>query len=272
MDKTILTIAGFDGSGGAGIQADLKTFAALNCYGLSVLTAIPIQSTSGVKNIYPLSEKCVHEQLQALLEDIQIDAVKIGMLHRKEIVQVVAEFLKSLQCPIVIDPVMHAKSGHSLLSDEGIQEMQKSLFPLTTLLTPNLSEASFLLKRKIITKDEMEKAAIDLGLNAVVIKGGHLMGETCDDCLYVNGEISWLKSPRILSKNTHGTGCTFSSAIAAFLAQGNEISEAVSLAKDYLYQTIEAAIPYQIGKGNGPLHHFFAKASKPCSKEQTSFK
>ena len=220
MTYKALTIAGFDGSGGAGIQADLKTFSALKCYGTSVLTALPVQNTCGVRSIYDISTRCIEEQIKAILEDIQIDAIKIGMLHRRAIIHVVAELLSNYRSiPIVLDPVMVAKSGDSLLLTDAIAEMKERLFPLVTILTPNLLEASKLLGWKIETGAQMEEGALELltmGPKAVVIKGGHLPGN-CDDCLCLkNGGIHWFSAPRIHTKNTHGTGCTFSAAIAAF--------------------------------------------------------
>lgn len=258
--KKALTIAGFDGSGGAGIQADLKTFSALGCYAATVLTALPVQNTRGVRCIYNIESKCVEEQLEALLEDIVLNAIKIGMLHRQEIIETVAHILAKDQIPIVLDPVMIAKSGDRLLLPEAISTMKKLLFPLTTVLTPNLPEASELLGREIQTKAQMEEAAKELlamGPQAVVIKGGHLNGN-CDDCLCLkNREIHWLPADRIRTKNTHGTGCTFSAAIAAFLARGSTVLDAVIQAKTYLTEAIQAGQHLKIGQGNGPVHHFY---------------
>lgn len=258
----VLTIAGFDGSGGAGIQADLKTFSALGCYGTTALTALPVQNTLGVKSVYSLTANCVREQIEAILEDISIDAIKIGMLHRQEIIEAVASTLSIIKSiPIVLDPVMVAKSGDDLLLPDAIETMQMLLFPLVTVLTPNLLEASKFLDRKISTPQEMEegaKALLERGPQAIVIKGGHLQGD-CRDCLVLrnhNSEIQWLTEPRIATKNTHGTGCTFSAAIAAFLARGSSIVDAVKKSKLYLTQAIQAGAQITIGKGNGPVHHF----------------
>ena len=267
----VLTIAGFDGSGGAGIQADLKTFSALGCYGTTALTAIPVQNTLEVRSIYDITTACIEEQIKAILDDMQMNAVKIGMLHRQEIVDSVAQILSQYNVGnIVLDPVMVAKSGDKLLLPEAIAKMKKRLFPITTVLTPNLLEASELLGREITTKNQMEQAAINLlemGPQAVVIKGGHSNGN-CDDCLAlknptVNVEtavsgvnIYWLSGPRIQTKNTHGTGCTFSAAIASFLALGFTIFEAVTRAKAYLTKSIEAGAYIKTGQGNGPVHHF----------------
>ena len=260
--RRALSIAGFDGSGGAGIQADLKTFSALGCYGMTVLTSLPVQNTTGVKAIYDISTSCVEGQLRAILDDIGVDAIKVGMLHRQDIIETVANVLQEYRFQnLVLDPVMVAKSGDLLLMQSAINSMQERLFPLTTLLTPNLLEASKLLGREIQTKQQMEQAAIDLanrGPKAVVVKGGHLK-DCCDDCLCLKNphlEIYWFPSLKIKTQNTHGTGCTFSAAIAAFLARGFALYDAVHAAKHYLTKAIEAGSKYKIGHGCGPVHHF----------------
>jgi hydroxymethylpyrimidine/phosphomethylpyrimidine kinase len=256
----VLTIAGFDGSGGAGIQADLKTFSALGCYGATVLTALPIQNTCGVTSIYEIATICVEEQIKAILEDMKMDAIKIGMLHRQEIIASVTALLKQYQLSnIVLDPVMIAKSGNPLLQLDAIEFMKRELFPLVTVLTPNLPEASRLLGREIKIREEMEKAALDLlemGPHAVIVKGGHLEGD-CFDCLCLNRQFYWFSSQRIQTRNTHGTGCTFSAAIAAFLAKGMTVLESVQHAKEYLTKAIEAGAHLKIGQGNGPVHHLW---------------
>lgn len=259
---TALTIGGFDGSAGAGIQADLKTFSALGCYGLTVLTALPIQNTQSVKSIYNISESCVAEQLEAIIEDIEIDVIKIGMLHRASIVEVVANILeKLLPLQIVVDPVMAAKNGHELLEKKALEVMRKRLFPITTLLTPNLLEASILIQSDITSKKEMEDAALKIisqGPQSVLVKGGHLEQDLCEDFLSIEGKkIQWYVSPKVRTNNTHGTGCTLSAAIAAFLAKGLPLVDAVACGKDYISQCIVAAQTLKIGKGQGPLHHFF---------------
>jgi hydroxymethylpyrimidine/phosphomethylpyrimidine kinase len=258
----VLTIAGFDGSAGAGLQADLKTFSALGCYGATALTAIAVQNTLGVRSIYDITAVCVEEQIKAILDDIHMNAVKIGMLHRQDIVDSVAQILSQYGLRnIVLDPVMVAKSGDKLLLPDAMATMRERLFPISTVLTPNLLEASQLLGREIRTRAQMEQAAINLiemGPQAVVVKGGHLSGD-CDDCLVLknpNVNIHWFSAPRIQTKNTHGTGCTFSAAIAAFLAMGFTIFDSVSRAKEYLTKSIEAGAPIKIGQGNGPVHHF----------------
>lgn len=258
---TVLTIAGFDGSGGAGIQADLKTFSALGCYGMTVLTSLPVQNTVGVRSIYEIETRCVEEQVKAIFDDIHVDAVKIGMLHNQDIVESVAKILCEFHgLNIVLDPVMVAKSGDPLLLPSAISAMKECLFPITTVLTPNLLEASELLGRQIQTEMEMEKAALELvamGPKSVVVKGGHLNGN-CNDCLASspNADIHWFSSDRIQTRNTHGTGCTFSAAIASFLAKGFNILDSVTQAKNYLTKAIEAGANIKLGKGNGPVHHF----------------
>lgn len=259
----VLTIAGFDGSGGAGIQADLKTFSALGCYGTTALTALPVQNTMGVRSIYNIDTICLEEQIKAILEDMLMNAIKIGMLHRQEVIESVATLLKHYHATnIVLDPVMVAKSGDKLLMPKAISSMKEKLLPITTVLTPNLSEASELLGREIRDKAQMEQAALDLiemGPQAVVVKGGHLNGD-CDDCLCLKNpdlEIHWLSTPRIQTQNTHGTGCTFSAAITAFLARGFAIFDSVNQAKKYLTQAVDAGSQLKIGQGNGPVHHFY---------------
>lgn len=261
--RHVLSIAGFDGSGGAGLQADLKTCAALECYGLSVLTALPVQSSRGVIATYPIAPSCVKQQLSTLASDVDIHAVKIGILHRPAIVEVVEEFLSSYRpIPVVLDPVMAAKSGDCLSTPRAIKRMKSHLFPLVTVLTPNLPEASLLLGRPVVTKEEMAAAARQLtgdGPAAVVIKGGHFDGNICEDCLYLAQEKQtyWFSSERIDTKNTHGTGCTFSTAIASGLARGNSLLEAVKNAKEYVTMSIRHGSQYMAGKGNGPVHHLY---------------
>ncbi len=263
MDYKALTIAGFDGSGGAGIQADLKTFSALGCYGMSVLTALPIQNTKGVRKIYDLPLACIEEQLICILEDIKVDAVKIGMLHSPQIINSIATILaKSDIQHIVIDPVMVAKSGHLLLQSAAINSLKTQLLPMASIITPNIPEAEELLGYLIPDKLTMEKAAVDLlklGCKSVLLKGGHLKNrsETLDDFFISKDHQQWFSGPRINTLNTHGTGCTLSSAIAALLAQGTQVVEAVSIAKLYVGKALEHGANYTVGKGKGPVHHFF---------------
>ena len=257
-----LTIAGFDGSGGAGIQADLKTFSALGCYGTSVLTSLPVQNTSGVKNIYDIDIKCIEEQCHAIFEDINIDFVKIGMLQRTDIIETIAKILKKYKPQnIVLDPVMVAKSGDRLLDKNAISALKTEIFPLATIITPNIPEAQELLSRKISTDEEIEQAGqelLSLGPQSVVIKGGHKTSPTSKDLLITKDKnIFWLSTPRIKTNNTHGTGCTFSSAIASYLGHGLGIELAVENAKKYITGALKAGANYLVGSGHGPVHHFY---------------
>ncbi len=259
--KRALSIAGFDGSGGAGIQADLKTFSALGCYSMTVLTALPVQNTQGVRSIYEIDIQCIKEQMDSLFEDIGVDAVKIGMLHRPEIIEVVAHALKQYHPPIiVVDPVMVAKSGDRLLYEGAVVALKELILPLATIITPNIPEAEDLLNRRIVSKLDMENAAKELsfmGAKAVVVKGGHMQSHLSDDCLYADESIYWYSSERIDTINTHGTGCTFSAAIAALLARGCNIPEAVKRAKEYLTGALKSGANYEIGHGQGPVNHFY---------------
>jgi hydroxymethylpyrimidine/phosphomethylpyrimidine kinase len=259
----VLTIAGSDSGGGAGIQADLKTIAANGCYGMSVITALTAQNTLGVTGIHAVPVEFVAAQIEAVLSDIGADAVKIGMLFSPELILTVADLLKKFVPPaIVLDPVMVAQSGDKLLQDEAIDALKHHLIPLAHLITPNLPEASVLLGREITTTVDIEQAARDLaglGCDSVLIKGGHLESGDSDDCLFLAGEQRMIRLPgeRIATRNNHGTGCTLSSAIASFIARGETIENAVRLAKDYITGAIRAGAAYTIGHGHGPVHHFF---------------
>lgn len=261
--RRVLTIAGSDSGGGAGIQADLKTIAANGCYGMSVITALTAQNTLGVTSIHAVPVDFVAAQMEAVLSDIGADAVKIGMLFSPELIRTVAEHLRSYRIPaIVLDPVMVAQSGDKLLQDEAIAALKEYLIPLATLLTPNLPEASVLLGREIISTEAIEQAAVELtglGCANVLIKGGHLETGPSDDCLYLGTErrVLILPGERIATRNNHGTGCTLSSAIASFIASGSSIEEAVRQAKEYITGAIRAGAVYTIGHGHGPVHHFF---------------
>ena len=263
MKYKALSIAGFDGSGGAGLQADLKTFSALGCYGMNVLTALPVQNTCGVRDCYEISLRSIKEQLEAIFDDITPDSIKIGMLFNSDIIEVVASFLKehAKGIPIVLDPVMVAKSGNPLLLPEAVQALKELLIPITTIITPNLPEALELTGISSASYENMSEIGaklLDLGPKAVIVKGGHLDGEMSND-LYLdnNSEKLWLTAARITSKNVHGTGCTFSAAIAAYLAHGINLQEACRSAKSYLHGAIDAAKNEVIGKGHGPVHHFY---------------
>lgn len=258
--RTVLTIAGSDPSGGAGIQADLKTFSALYCYGMSVITALTAQNTVGVQAIQSLPSEFIIAQLRSIFEDIEVNAIKIGMLERKEVIQKVAKYLKEykeLHCPIIVDPVMFAKSGDQLIEDEAIEILKNEILPLATILTPNIHEACRLLQiPQILSDAEMERAAfalIELGPQAVIIKGKK-------DCLVIKGDPNpyWFQEEYIQTNNVHGTGCTFSAAITSFLARGEDILSSIRNAKKYISNAIKTGSKYKIGQGKGPVFHFFS--------------
>jgi hydroxymethylpyrimidine/phosphomethylpyrimidine kinase len=262
-----LTIAGSDSGGGAGIQADLKTFSALGCYGMSVITAITAQNTREVTAVQAVPEEMVVAQLDAVLSDIGADAIKIGMLHNAGTTAAVAEALRQWKAgPVVLDPVMVAKSGDRLLSEQAIDALRQHLFPIADLITPNLPEAEALLGRAVNERGDMERAATDLlgfGAGAVLLKGGHLQGERVSDVLAQRLESGgmatrWFEYPRVDTANTHGTGCTLSSAVAAYLARGQTLQDAVAAARDYVQAAIEAGAAFELGRGHGPVLHFHA--------------
>ncbi|MEO6686300.1 MAG: bifunctional hydroxymethylpyrimidine kinase/phosphomethylpyrimidine kinase [Dyadobacter sp.] len=260
---TVLTIAGSDSGGGAGIQADLKTIAALGAYGASAITALTAQNTTGVRAIHPVPGTFLKSQLEAVFEDIIIDSVKIGMINTVETAQIIAKILDRFQPGFVIfDPVMVSTSGAKLIQDETIAVLWKELFPRATLITPNLDEASILVGREIVNPDEMIVAAeemIEKGCQAVLLKGGHLIAPKLFDVFVQKGEKPEIfESDYIESKNVHGTGCTLSSAIATFVALGNSLPEAMRLAKIYIAGAIEAGKDIATGKGSGPLNHSFS--------------
>ena len=259
MVATALTIAGSDSGGGAGIQADLKTFSALGVFGTSVITAVTAQNTRAVTDVHPVPEASVAAQIAAVLDDIRVDAVKIGMLGATGLIETVARSLAAYPGPVVLDPVMVAKSGARLLPDESRAALISHLLPRATLLTPNLPEAAALLDCPEATTDaEMQEQGARLramGAGAVLMKGGHGQGEICTDWLIAD-EAMRLDAPRIATRNTHGTGCTLSSAIAAGLAQGLSSPNAVETAHGWLHRAIMAADALEIGQGHGPVHHF----------------
>jgi len=258
-----LTIAGSDSGGGAGIQADLKTFSALGCYGMSVITALTAQNTREVSGIFAVPPRFIGQQMDAVLGDIGTDAVKIGMLHSPEVIFTVARHLEKWQCRrIVLDPVMVAKSGDKLLQDDAVAALKQTLIPLADIITPNLPEASVLLERDITTRDDMPGAArdlADLGCPHVLLKGGHLDGAGSSDLLFSadTGQLLELPGERVQTPNAHGTGCTLSSAVCACLARGMAIPDAVKNAKTYITGALTAGAGYAIGRGHGPVHHFF---------------
>ena len=259
----VLTIAGSDSGGGAGIQADLKTFSAIGCYGMSVITALPAQNTQGVNAIHAVPPAFAVQQIEAVLSDIGADAIKIGMLYSAELIESVAAALKKYGAQkIVLDPVMVAQSGDKLLQDDAVEAIKTHLMPLAAVVTPNMPEAAVLTGQTIESLEDCESAAKALaryGSRSVLIKGGHADDNRSTDLLYLAREnrLKELMSERIQTTNNHGTGCTLSSAIASYLAQGLDIETAVEKAKAYMNEAIGAGAAYKIGHGHGPVHHFF---------------
>ncbi|QCO56531.1 bifunctional hydroxymethylpyrimidine kinase/phosphomethylpyrimidine kinase [Pseudorhodobacter turbinis] len=256
MVANALTIAGSDSGGGAGIQADLKAFSAMGIYGASVVTAVTAQNTKAVTAIHPIPDDVVVAQIKTVLDDIRIDAIKIGMLGTPSLIEAVADALNGYEGPIVLDPVMVAKSGDTLLEDSAIAALKSSLFRRATLLTPNLPEAA-----KLVGDGSLHaqaKALLHLGVGAVLMKGGHADGEVCTDHLVSPTGRHEFSAQRVNTRNTHGTGCSYSSAIAAGLAQGMALNDAVSRAHAWLHQAILQADKLHVGQGHGPVHHFHA--------------
>ena len=260
----VLSIAGSDSSGGAGIQADLKTFSALGVYGATAITAITAQNTLGVHAQLPIPPEMVYDQITAVIDDLHPSFVKIGMLSNVEIVLAVAEALSKYSLSIVLDPVMVSSSGHRLLSVEAQDTVKKKLLPMATLITPNLPEMEALTELPLSTYKEKEKAAqylLDSGANAILLKGGHEEGDVKTDILFTpsaNGiQSSLFSSDSIPTRNIHGTGCTLSSAIAAYLAKGFRLEEAIAAAKKYISEAIRAGADIEIGHGFGPVNHGF---------------
>jgi hydroxymethylpyrimidine/phosphomethylpyrimidine kinase len=256
----VLTIAGSDSGGGAGIQADLKTFSALGCFGMSAITALTAQNTLGVRAIHAVPLEMLAAQIDAVVEDIGTDAVKVGMLHSAPTVRAVAAAIDQHRLArVVLDPVMVATSGATLIDREAIEVLVSDMFPRADLVTPNLDEASLLVGRPLATEADMEAAGRELlarGARAVLVKGGHLAGGTVSDLLLQAGAPPhWLRGPRIPTANTHGTGCTLSSAIAAHLAQGLALPDAVREARAFVRGALEAGAPVRTGGGSGPLNH-----------------
>lgn len=259
----VLTIAGTDPSGGAGIQADIKSISANGGYAASVITALVAQNTLGVKSIHDISHDFFREQLEAVFDDLEIAAIKIGMLPSELMISTLANILKKRNVTnIVLDPVMVAKNGHPLVQEKIVHSLTKYLFRMVKLITPNLHEAELLLERKITTINEMELAAEELSRRFhinVLVKGGHLQSDWSSDVLCSNNcyELQWFHASRIDTKNTHGTGCTLSSAIAAYLARGFSLKNAITLSKSYLTKAIDSGSNLKIGKGFGPVNHFY---------------
>lgn len=256
--KKVLTIAGSDSSGGAGIQADIKTITAHKMYAMSAITALTAQNTTGVRAILDATPAFVRQELDCIFEDIPPDAVKIGMVSRSDIITAIADKLQEYHAPnIVVDPVMIATSGSRLLSPEAMETLQTRLLPLAAIITPNLPEAEALTGRKIETLEDMLASAQEIARHihgAVLIKGGHLT-QSADDLLFDAGKAYWFKSEKIANPNTHGTGCTLSSAIACSLAAGCSLKDAVQNAKTYITGALKAGL--DLGHGSGPLNHMY---------------
>lgn len=261
--KRVMTIAGSDPSGGAGVQADIKTISACGCYASSAIAALVDENTMGVYGVLPVPEKFVAAQIRSILDDVGTDAVKIGMLHSSELIRSVKATFDEYPDirNIVVDPVMVATSGDPLLEEEAVVTLRDILIPRSRIITPNIPEAEMLLGKRICNQDELPEAAIELSrLGAsVMLKAGHLSEDNLIDIFYnaETHEMIYLESKRIDTDNTHGTGCTLSSAIASFLAKENTLNESVRLAKEYISKAIESGAQYKIGKGHGPVNHFY---------------
>ncbi len=256
----VLSIAGSDSGGGAGIQADLKTIAALGCYGMTAITALTAQNTLGVRAIHGVPTDMLLHQIDAVVEDIGVDAVKIGMLHSPDIVQAVAQVIDRYALKkVVLDPVMVATNGAVLIEQSAVAALVRHLFARATLVTPNLDEAALLVGKPLDSETAMECAArelLDMGAAAVLLKGGHLPGAHVSDLLMTaDGQTHWMRAPRIPTANTHGTGCTLSSAIAAYLALALPLVDAVEAARHFVRAALQAGAQVQTGAGSGPLNH-----------------
>ncbi len=259
MVPRALTIAGSDSSGGAGIQADLKTFTVLGVYGMSAITSITVQNTVGVHGVVDLPPKVVYEQIRVVVEDIGVDACKTGMLSNEDIIKAVARAIKDTKIEkLVVDPVTRAKSGDPLLKQSARETLIREILPLALVVTPNIPEAEELCGFEIKSLEDMERACrkiLSYGPSAVVVKGGHMEGKESVDVLYDGQSFEYLRGRFIKTKNTHGTGCTFSSAITSYLAKGYSLIDSVRMAKEYIQKAIENSLP--IGKGHGPLNHMW---------------
>lgn len=258
-----LTIAGSDSGGGAGIQADLKTFSALGVFGCSVIASLTAQNTQGVQGVYPIPPAFVQQQIHSVLSDINVAAIKTGMLATADIIAAVAESLRAYpQIPLVLDPVMVATSGDRLLAEDAIDTLIHQLIPLATVITPNLHEAAALLNEPVATDvagmQRQGEKLLTLGAQAVLMKGGHTHGDKASDLLVTHEGIAVFSAPRLQTKNTHGTGCTLASAIAAGLSKRLSLHDAVKQAKDYLHNALLHSEKLHIGQGAGPVHHFHA--------------
>lgn len=262
--QTVLSIAGSDSGGGAGIQADIKTISALGCYPTVSITALTAQNTLGVQDVLGVSSDFVKRQLESILSDIKTDAIKIGMILNVDIVQSIAHLLGPYRkkIPIILDPVMIATSGDFLINQKAISALIEDLIPICEIITPNVYEANVLAGLKITTLEDMKIAAqkiTDLGVKNVLVKGGDLKSEYAIDVFYSSdtNKFEYLKKIMIKTNNTHGTGCSLSSAIAAFRAKGYSIVDSIYLAKEFIHKAIQTGQEYQLGKGKGPIHHFW---------------
>lgn len=260
--NTVLTIAGSDSGGGAGIQADIKTISALGCYATSVITAVTVQNTMGVSGVHPVPVDIIEQQVCAVLDDIGADAIKIGMLHDAEVVHCIADLLKRYHpVNVVLDPVMVATSGHRLMEADAISAMMEELLPLVRVVTPNIPEAELLLGETLNSQSQLYDAARRLSARfgtSVLLKAGHLSDERLVDIFFDHEaqQLTELPSVRIHTANTHGTGCTMSSALASHLAKGYALPDAAQAAKRYINDAIIAGASYEIGHGHGPVCHF----------------
>ena len=259
----VLTIAGSDSGGGAGIQADIKTISAMGCYAASAITALTVQNTLGVHAVHPVPLDFLEGQIDAVLSDIGADAVKTGMLHSAEVVEIVAVKVRKYAIRnLVLDPVMVSTSGHRLIEESAVDVIRRQLLPLARVVTPNLPEAEILIGRKIDSDEHFRNAAQELARNygvSVLLKAGHMTGEILTDYFYNNEDdtLTLLPSKRVKTMNTHGTGCTLSSALAAALAKGEDMTAAVKSAKRFIEAAIISGSEYEIGKGHGPVNHNF---------------
>jgi len=266
----VLTIAGSDSGGGAGIQADIKTISACGCYAASAITAITVQNTQGVQSVEAVSIPTIEGQIRAVVDDIGVDAIKIGMLHSEGVVKAVAGLLRHYGIKnVVLDPVMVSTSGHRLIMEDAIEALKTQLIPLARVITPNIPEAEILLGRAINSQADMPKAARNLGQQAqvsVLLKAGHLSEGQLVDILYdfSSDRIYEYPSPRLYTPNTHGTGCTLSSAVASYLAKGLSLNEAVEQATLYMQGALRAGAEYKIGHGFGPVNHFYRLQVADC--------
>lgn len=263
-----LTIAGTDPSGGAGIQADLKTFQELKSYGMSVITSVVAQNTTGVQAVHHLPLDMIDQQLESVFSDMPVHAFKTGMIANIDMMELIAKRIQKLDVPFIMDPVMVATSGDSLIAEDARQFLRKHLLPLTTIVTPNIPEAESITEATIETEEDMKDAAAEIvhqyGAQAALIKGGHLTGDAVD-FLYDGNKIHTFSAPRIHTKNTHGTGCTLSAAITAYLSQGHSLYESVKQAKQFVTSAIKHS--FALGKGSGPTNHWASRPAQANLKE-----